>query len=688
MNEFLGVFERSIFYLLNHSLSNPVFDILMPFLTTHVEWFFVLILVFYGLLNRRPKDLVFLFLVMLVCVVVSDALANTLKHLLRRPRPFLVLPDVRLLVGMGHSYAMPSGHATNTTSVATVVWFFLKQRPELSAVARRFFKGYLVLLVLLVGFSRVYVGVHWPGDVLAGTVLGIGVGYGVIRYIMAEAKAVREGQYLRGLFLIVLALTLFRFYYIYTGPLRLSPDEAHYWDWSRRLQLSYYSKPPMVAYLIGISTSVFGDNEFGVRFFAPLLGALSSVVMFFLTRRVALGTGMSPARAELCSMVASLLLLIVPLFATFNIIMTVDAPLMFFWTLGLYLMIIAVERGGFYWALLGLCVGSGMLTKFTMALFYFCAFLYLITDRQSRRKLLGPGPWVAFVVSLLLYLPVLYWNSQNNWVYFKHVAGHGGLSRGSVLDVKDFFEFIGSQLGVITPVILFLMVWAVVWLWKNKNKGRIFFWFSIPVWTIFLLKSLQSKVQANWAMPGYIAGVSALAIFVSSRWEEFSTRMRAFVVSGVLLAFLATVIAHYPQTIGLPARLDPSARLRGWDQLASKVDSLRKGLGPEHFVFSDRYQITAELAFYLKDQPRTYCVNLGRRMNQYDLWEGFYHLKGYDAVFVQKGKTQLAPRIKDSFEECKSQEIHLKEDGNLLRTHTVWICRGFKGMKKILPRSY
>ncbi|RME66596.1 MAG: phosphatase PAP2 family protein, partial [Nitrospirae bacterium] len=356
--------------------------------------FFAGFFVVYGLLNRKPKDLALLILVMVLCVAAGDALSNTLKHLIKRPRPFLVLPDVRLLVGMGHSFAMPSGHATTTTAVATGAWAFLMGSTERRTRYWPLLGGYLLVLVLVVGFSRPYVGVHWVGDVLVGTILGLFTGYLVCRFIDTETTALKEGQYLRALLLFVIAVGLFRYYYIYTGPLRLSPDEAHYWDWSRTLQWSYYSKPPMVAYLIRLSTEVFGNTELGVRAWPPILSGLSSIVLYFFTVQAGRRIGLPEEVSSSGALLAGAFLQVVPVFATYGVIMTIDAPLIFFWSLALLVFSLSIERGGLLWGLLGLVVGLGMLTKFTMAFFIISAGLFFLMESSHRTKLKGPSPWV------------------------------------------------------------------------------------------------------------------------------------------------------------------------------------------------------------------------------------------------------------------------------------------------------
>src|SRR5664280_2033443 len=95
-----------------------------------------------------------------------------------------------------------------------------------------------------------------------------------------------EHTYPRRLAVLLALLSIFRVLYIIYGPFELSADEAHYWTWSRHLDWSYYSKGPMIAWLIYAGTQLFGNNELGVRAFAVVCSALSSIILFSLGREM------------------------------------------------------------------------------------------------------------------------------------------------------------------------------------------------------------------------------------------------------------------------------------------------------------------------------------------------------------------------------------------------------------------
>ena len=126
--------------------------------------------------------------------------------------------------------------------------------------------------------------------------------------------------------------------------------------------------------------------------------------------------------------------------------------------------------------------------------------------------------------------------------------------------------------------------------------------------------------------------------------------VRWTVIAGVLISLIITVIAHYPAILQLPPKLDPIlSRTRGWKELGREVSRVSDEFSKKghFFIISDKYQVSSELAFYVKGQPITYCANLGRRMNQYDLWPGFNNLVNFNAVFVTIDDVQMPGNSRD-----------------------------------------
>ncbi len=692
-----GEIDTQTFFFINRDLQNRLFDALMPFITSKAYIIILPFLIWFFIKEKRQALLIFS---LFICsMLLADWGSNILKHLFERQRPCNVLNNVHLLVGCTNSFSLPSNHASNAFAFA--IPFLLLSRNNIRYT--------FLFIASLVCFSRVYVGVHYPSDVIAGALFGTLISISVIGLYGWSFKRFKEKPYTTILFIFLLAISLFRIYYITQGPLDLSPDEAHYWEWSRRLDLSYYSKGPMIAYLIALGTSIFGDNVFGIRIMAVIFSLLSSIILYRI------GRDLYDERVGLAS---AILMQIVPLYSTFGVLFTIDSPFIFFWILSLYLFYKAANSRAeeqqssrtvpvslnsvshwhrsptlIYWFLLGLSVGLGLLTKYTMAFFYASAFLYLIVrpveQQGSSRALLSCGS--AALISLLVFSPVIIWNASNDWVTLRHTAGQAHIVEGLQISLKSFFEFIGSQLGVLTPVLFVLIIIA---LWKVKgtmnSKGRFLFWFSAPVIMFFILKSLQGKVQANWALPGYTTGLIAFSAIFFRGWESLGKKLKATVIAGLSTSLLVTAIAHYPSILNLPPKQDPTARIRGWKELGDGISKIYAGMSTKGhvFIFSDSYQVSSELAFYVKGHPVTYSANLGRRMNQYDLWPGFNTLIHYNAIFVTIGDTQMPERLAKAFNRHEKRVFSVYTKDRKLRDYSIFICYDFKGMEQERPKSY
>src|SRR5437773_1338924 len=171
-------------------------------------------------------------------------------------------------------------------------------------------------------------------------------------------------------------------------PIDLSGDEAQYWDWSRALDWSYYSKGPLVAYIIRASCAAFGDVMWAVRLPALLFAVATTVLTYWLTLRL--------FKSDRLALGVVLLNHLVPMFVAGSLLMTIDPPYFFCWGLASAFLALAVlEERRWAWMGVGVAVGVGTLAKYGMLLWPIGMFCFLLIDPSSRKWLGTRWPWLA-----------------------------------------------------------------------------------------------------------------------------------------------------------------------------------------------------------------------------------------------------------------------------------------------------
>ncbi len=182
---FLYALDRGVFLTVNDTLRNPVFDLLMPALSNKWLGLTLAAIVIPGMLFRFGRRAWPVIALAVLAVALSDLGAGFLKHLVQRIRPCHVIADVHLLAGCTRSFAMPSNHASNMFALAGVISVLLPG-----------WRWAALILAAGVAYSRVYLGVHYPGDVLVGAawggVLGCGIAFTAKRVLPADWMAVGE----------------------------------------------------------------------------------------------------------------------------------------------------------------------------------------------------------------------------------------------------------------------------------------------------------------------------------------------------------------------------------------------------------------------------------------------------------------------------------------------------------------
>jgi len=245
------------------------------------------------------------------------------------------------------------------------------------------------------------------------------------------------------------------------AALPLSGDEAYHWEWSRHPAFGYYDHPGLTAFLIRGATLLTGrSTEFTVRLPALLLLSGTAVVCFLFARSVARARGADSAAAERAGAMAGVLALVTPIFVFFSVYMSTDPPLIFCWTLTLYLAWRAFDGGAWgAWIGAGAALGCALLSKFLSFLIAPALLAFLLVSKPDRAWLRRPQPYVAAACALVVWLPFLWWNATHGWAtfMFNFVYRQGARAFAP----RFALEYVGGQALAVSPGVFVLALLAL-----------------------------------------------------------------------------------------------------------------------------------------------------------------------------------------------------------------------------------
>ncbi|MFQ5560192.1 MAG: ArnT family glycosyltransferase [Nitrospinota bacterium] len=485
--------------------------------------------------------------------------------------------------------------------------------------------------------------------------------------------------------LILLISVFFVVKLVYSALIDLTPDEAYYWSWSNHLDLSYYDHPPMVAYLISLTT-FFGyfDSPVMVRLGALLMGSGISIVVYKMASTV-----FKSFRAGFWAVVWLNLSLLFSLGAS---IITPDTPQAFFSILFIYFFyrtLFESLQDGFLWS--GVFLGFALLSKYSAFLFIPAASLFLMLSRQHRPLLRKKEVYLMFLISLLLFSPVLLWNYSQNWASFQFQVSHGLLSKSSHNSLLGFLELLGTQLLLITPFLFFLLFVSAFYGWQRGKEEPVFlylFCMSVPVLLFFFLVSFKTKIEGNWPSQGYLAlivlsgGVTAgfQRIFLSDKNVNLFRKLKwASVATASIIVFLAHLLAAAPPKF-IVKKTSIAKRILGWKDLGEKVTMLMTNaeFNPA-FVITNGHQVSSEIEFYAEGSFEVFQT--GEHYRYPYLKSSLRRQNGKNALYLSgdRERNQIG-HIKKFFETVQELEPEtVKRKGESVRGYKVYKCLNFRG---------
>jgi 4-amino-4-deoxy-L-arabinose transferase-like glycosyltransferase len=437
----------------------------------------------------------------------------------------------------------------------------------------------------------------------------------------------------------------------------LTADESYYWLWSKHLSLSYVDHPPMIALVNYLMT--FGtENLFMIRFGAVLITLLVSIIIYLLTREIF---------NEKIAFWSAVLFQLLPHFVIVWLTQFVELPLALFWTLALWILarIIKTQKKA-YWYLLALTLGLGYLSKYTMFLFWPCLVIFLLISPEHRVWLKKKELYLCLLLSVLFFIPVLYWNSQHGWVSFTF---HSGKATAEAWGA-NVPPFIGDQLVHFTPFLLFALYNVGRYSLKKNSGTKLLFAFSFPVLLLFLLLSVKVKIWAHWPSTGYIAAIPLTVAYLIDNGKS----LKKFITWISLFTLLILIILFW---------VSPGILLHQKDY--AKNYKLAEIVPKEYKLFAKTNVSASLLEFYLKRQ--TYLATGFLKPHpiwgekQYELWGTPNLIKGETALYYGEDSPFFREKTHNNFtkvSEISGFKLYLIED-YITNNYKMFKLEGFKG---------
>ncbi|MDR1696460.1 MAG: glycosyltransferase family 39 protein [Endomicrobium sp.] len=493
--------------------------------------------------------------------------------------------------------------------------------------------------------------------------------------------------------------------FLFIGKIGLSVDEAHYWVYTKFLDFSYFDHPPVIAYIIKASTLIFGNTAFAVRFPAVAIFFFTSWLFYICVEKL---------YNERTAFAGVVLLNVLPVFSFLGSVISIpDSPLALFWISALLAFILIIETNDKkYWYILGVITGLAMLSKYNAFMIPVSITLFLILSPKHRFWFKEKEPYLALLISLAMFTPVILWNIENNWASFGFQMRHG-LGSGSLkFSFTTFYQCLGAQAGYISPPI-FLVFAGAAYLCvkeafvKKDRTALIIACFSLPVLIFFNLVATFNEILPHWPAMGYLV-LSVYAVHVMLKFENVKWfKIYNIAALSLTVLIMALAYAHIMYKVipvekflpkqqaekirhGIPEaeRIDVTNDVFGWEELAKEIRSRLAKYPPKQkpFILTHKSYLASQIAFAVPE-ARVFCFS--DRIDAYDLWQrNLRPLRNKNALFICNDMFYFNPEEYEtafaSYSEPSEFPVH--RNGKTIRNFFFTECKTFKPAN--LPQRY
>jgi putative flippase GtrA len=462
-------------------------------------------------------------------------------------------------------------------------------------------------------------------------------------------------------------------------------DEAYYYSYSIRPSLSYFDHPPMVGFIAGFFPFLTGiTNSFTIRLGAIILFSFSGLLVYRLAKIIS---------GEKEAYWTHLLFNITPLFMLAGGMMILpDAGLICFWVLTLTVLYRMFTNETFenkYWILAGAFTGLALLSKYHGILLIIGVFLYVII--MHPRELLKKGIWIYTIICLLVFLPVIIWNFQNDFI---SITFQSGRAIGEDFSFTKFYQALGGQAAYLTPFIFLPIVYVIIKTIRNSFKVKdinilFFCLFGILPILFILCVSFFKQILPHWTLPGYLILMIPFGSWLKQAYhKKFIARFFSWFTAVFIIVSLLIILIHSNYGIlrfdkmaengwmsKRDAEMDPTLDTYSWDELGNyilteyKTDSL--------FLFSNRWLISGQIDLAVAGKFAVMCFNKSDARG-FGIWDDKLNMLGKDGLFICTNRYNADPvkEYSDYFSTIEMNDSLVVYRGSLpAKTFYFYLCK-------------
>ena len=469
-------------------------------------------------------------------------------------------------------------------------------------------------------------------------------------------------------------LALYRLAVILFGDIPLDVEEAYYFSWTRHLEAGYFSKPPLLTWVLAAVTSLLGDSPAAIKSVAVIFYSATALVVY------ALGARLYDARTGAW---AALVFQSLPIVGVLSLFTSTDAPLMLFWALTLYGFIRAAEEDSLsWWLFTGVAAGLGLLSKYTIGALAAGLLLGVLAEPGWRRLLGSPRLWLGLAVAGVLWAPNLLWLAQHDFVTLGHTR-HITVGTPPAGEWGNLGEFLLGQVGAFGPLMALGLLACVFRpsLWRER-PDRLLLLASLPLLLLVTVQAWRNEANLNWASPSYIG----LGLLVT-HWLLRHAR-RLLIASILLNLLLLSGMYHYHaiadwMDIQLTRKTDPWFKRLGWEEIGRQLIPLRARY-PQAALLSDSRKLLALLGYYARLDGRRAPLRSwnpeGGWHHQYDLYDDIARHPQGDFLFISR--QPLPPGVLSRFDRSELVAvIRARVYVDLAHEVYVYHVSGFRGYR-------